>query len=92
MVTVRAEARGGLWLCDVTVDHGGRRTRHAVTVTPLDLESWAGGVDREDVESLVVRSFGFLLEREPAGAILGTFELSMIQRYFPEYDRIFRRQ
>jgi hypothetical protein len=42
-----------------------------------------------DVESLVARSFAFLLEREPPNAILGTFDLSVIQRYFPEYDSIF---
>jgi hypothetical protein len=45
-----------------------------------------------DVESLVARSFEFLLEREPPNAILRTFDLSVIQRYFPEYDSIFSRR
>lgn len=89
MLTVRAEARGGRWVCEVTVDHAGRRTRHSVTVTPLDLERWAEGANREAVESLVTRSFEFLLEREPPSAILATFDLSVIQRYFPDYDRAF---
>jgi hypothetical protein len=92
MVTVRAEARGEDWLCDVTVDQSGRRTRHAVTVRRADLERWAAGTEREDVESLIARSFDFLLEREPPSAILATFELSVIQRYFAEYDRRFRRR
>jgi hypothetical protein len=92
MIKVRAEARGEDWLCDVTVDQSGRRTRHAVTVRRADLERWAAGTEREDVESLIARSFDFLLEREPPSAILATFELSVIQRYFAEYDRRFRRR
>jgi len=90
VVTVRAEANGDTWLCEVSVDHAAMRTRHQVTVRRADLERWAGGAEREDVESLVERSFDFLLEREPPNAILATFELSVIQRYFPEYDPAFR--
>jgi hypothetical protein len=92
MVEVRAEARGDDWLCDVTVDQSGRRTRHAVTVRRADLDRWAEGTEREDVESLVKRSFDFLLEREPPSAILASFEISVIQRYFGEYDSAFRRR
>jgi hypothetical protein len=92
MVEVRAEARGEDWLCDVTVDQSGRRTRHAVTVRRADLERWADGTAREDVESLVAKSFDFLLEREPPSAILATFDLSVIQRYFADYDRTFMRR
>lgn len=51
----------------------------------------AASNDRAGVEDLVRRSFEFLLEREPAGSILASFELSVIARYFPEYDRAFRR-
>jgi hypothetical protein len=92
MVSVRAQTHGEDWLCDVTVDQSGRRTRHAVTVRRADLERWADGTEREDVESLVARSFDFLLEREPPSAILASFELSLIQRYFAEYDRTFKRR
>jgi hypothetical protein len=92
MVTVRAEASGDHWLCEVDIDDAGRHTRHAVTVTRADLELWAGGTERADVESLVRRSFDFLLEREPPNAILASFELSVIPRYFPEYDSDIRRQ
>jgi len=42
------------------------------------------------VERLVMRSFKFLLEREPAGSILKTFQLSVIPRYFSEFDSIIR--
>ena len=89
---MRARAHGDDWLCDVTVDQSGRRTRHVVTVRRTDLERWADGPEREDVESLVARSFDFLLEREPPSAILASFEISVIQRYFAEYDAAFRRR
>lgn len=91
MVAVRVEAKGDDWLCDVSVDSGGQRTRHTVTVTRADLERWGGGTSREDAETLVARSFDFLLEREPPSDILATFDLSVIRRYFPEYDAAFKR-
>lgn len=37
-------------------------------------------------EELVKKSFEFLLEREGPESILPEFELSVIQRYFPEYE------
>lgn len=91
MVSVQADPKGDGWLCTVSVDHAGRRTTHSVAVSRGDLERWGTGAEREDVESLVTRSFEFLLEREPPSAILASFDLSVIQRYFPEYDREFRR-
>jgi len=92
VVVVTAEAVGHSWVCDVSVDHRGQRTHHVVRVSPADLASWAAGGERNDVEDLVARSFDFLLEREPPNAILATFELSVIQRYFPDYDRAFQRK
>ncbi len=92
MVVVHAETMGDDWLCDVRVDRSGPRTKHSVTVRRADLERWADGTDREAVESLVARSFDFLLEREPPNAILASFELSLIRHYFPEYDAAFKRK
>jgi hypothetical protein len=93
MVEVRAQLEGAVWSCQVTVDHGGRRTEHLVTVTAADLERWGRGPGSSpgDVEDLVARSFDFLLQREPASSILRTFDLAVIERYFPEYDKEFRR-
>ena len=67
----------------VTVDEGGSRTSHLVTVEPGYAGRLVGAVPREE---LVRRSFEFLLEREPKEAILRSFELSVIARYFPEYE------
>ena len=92
MVTVRARPKGDEWLCEVSVDNTGKLTRHVVTVTKADLERWADGTERADVENLVARSFEFLLEREPPQAILANFKLSVIQSYFSDYDTALRRQ
>lgn len=91
MIVVRAEMEGESWRCQVSIDHAGQRTRHLVTVTPSDVDRWAEGSERGDVERLVTKSFDFLLEREPPSAILATFELSVIQRYFPDFDSTFKR-
>jgi len=40
----------------------------------------------------VRRSFEFLLEREPKESILTRFDLSLISRYFPEYEREIKRR
>jgi hypothetical protein len=91
MVVVYAQKEGVSWRCEVSVDHAGQRSRHLVTVTPSDVSRWAEGGDAKDVEGLVAKSFDFLLEREPPSAILATFDLSVIQSYFPDYDRAFKR-
>jgi len=36
---------------------------------------------------LIEKSFEFLLERESNTSILRSFDLPVIQRYFPEYER-----
>jgi hypothetical protein len=90
VVSVRVEPDGDAWVCEVVVDHIGEHTRHRVTVTRKDLARWGRGSER-DVEDLVSRSFDFLLEREPPSSILASFDLSSIQRYFPDYDAAFKR-
>jgi hypothetical protein len=63
---------------------GATRTEHRVRVRAVDIE----GLFPESppaVEKLIEESFRFLLEREPNTAILPSFELPVIGRYFPEY-------
>lgn len=38
-------------------------------------------------EELVRKSFEFLLEREPKESILREFNLNVISKYFPEYEK-----
>ena len=46
--------------------------------------------DATEPTDLVRRSFEFLLEREPKASILRRFDLPLIGRYFPEYERTIR--
>ncbi|MFW6107453.1 MAG: hypothetical protein ACOC8A_02060 [bacterium] len=68
---------------EVTVE-GPATTTHRVTVRPDYYQKLTGG--RVPPEKLVERSFDFLLERESNRSILSKFDLSVIQRYFPEYE------
>jgi hypothetical protein len=52
-----------------------------IRVSASDLERYGGG----DVHDLLRRSIEFLLDREPNTSILREFDLSSIERYFPEY-------
>jgi hypothetical protein len=69
------------WL--VTVE-GERRTQHRVRVSEAEAKQFGAG---RSVEELLRASFAFLLERESNSSILSSFELSVIGRYFPEYER-----
>ena len=71
------------------VVQAGTPTTHIVTVAPDYAAKLTG--DRTSTEQLVARSFDFLLEREPNTSILRRFDLPVIGRYFPEYERVFRR-
>ncbi len=74
----------------VTVAEGGTRSSHRVTVRQDHYEKLSGG--KVSVEELVRRSFEFLLEREPKESILGQFDLSVIARYFPDYEQLIQKR
>ena len=71
----------------VTVREGGGQTTHRVTATPEVVSGYAGDTD---AATLVEASFRFLLEREPKEAILGSFALPVIERYFGDYPNVIR--
>jgi hypothetical protein len=81
---VRCGRDGERWLCLVRVREGPFATEHRVTVQPDDLARLDPAA--EDPELLVRAAFAFLLEREPASAILQTFDLPLIGRYFPGWE------
>jgi hypothetical protein len=88
-IEVRCEGRGEGWTCDVSVG-GERGSRHTVSVRRADLDRYDPGAS--DPDDLVRRSFEFLLAREPASSILRSFDLPVIERYFPEYPREIARR
>lgn len=63
---------------------GSQPTTHEVGLSDSYYEELAG--EGETPEGLIERSFRFLLEREPNTSILPSFDLSVIGRYFPEYE------
>jgi hypothetical protein len=69
----------------VTVREGQSETRHRVTLNKGDYSQLVG--EETSPEALVEESFRFLLEREPKESILRSFDLLVIERYFPEYRR-----
>jgi hypothetical protein len=84
-IEVKKTDHGDRYEFQVTVRERGRETRHRVTLRKADYERLAGG--EASPEDLVTESFWFLLEREPKESILGSFDLTLIGRYFPEYER-----
>jgi hypothetical protein len=66
------------------IEKGGEST-HRVSMKQADYARLTGG--KIEPEELVRRSFEFLLEREPKESILGRFDLSVISRYFPDFER-----
>ena len=88
MIDVLCATTDAGWTCAVSVDDGGSATTHEVAVSRADLARLAPGAS--DPEDLVRRSFEFLLEREPKESILRQFDLPVIGRYFPEYERTIR--
>ena len=88
-VDVRCEPGAAGWTCSVRVDDGdGPPSSHVVAVAGPDLERLAPGA--ADPADLVARSFNFLLAREAKTSILGRFDLMVIARYFPEFERTIR--
>lgn len=73
----------------VRVAEGGRETRHDVTAARADFERLARA--GESGEAFVARCFEFLLAREPKESILSRFDVSVIGRYFAEFEREMRR-
>lgn len=74
----------------VKVSEGQSQSSHDVTVPHDYYQKLTGG--RVSVNELVKRSFEFLLEREPKESILKRFDLQVINRYFPEYEREIKKR
>ena len=87
-IDVRCEPDSDGWTCQVRLTDAAGIGEHRVTVDRADLSRLAPGA--ADPSDLVRRSFAFLLEREPRSSILRTFELTVIGRYFPDWERSIR--
>jgi hypothetical protein len=85
MIEVRRTADGDPLVFAVVVRDGKGETRHSVTMSQQACARLAAGAGAP--EQLVEAAFGFLLDREPKEAILSHFDITVISRYFPEFER-----
>jgi Holliday junction resolvase-like predicted endonuclease len=84
MITVTRQSGDDPLVFDVVVGEAGGVSRHRVTLTRADLARLVGA---RAPERLIEAAFRFLLEREPKESILARFDVSVIARYFPEFER-----
>ena len=68
----------------VAVEKRGSKTTHTVTLTDKYYKKLTGGILSK--EDLIKKSFEFLLEREPKESIMSKFDLTVISKFFPEYE------
>lgn len=85
-IDVRCVPEATGWRCSATIDDGHGTSAHDVTVATEEADALAAAADQSDVERLVYETVAFLLEREPKEAILRAFDLSVVGRYFPDYE------
>jgi hypothetical protein len=72
---------------DVVVHEQKGESRHSVTISADDAARYSGS--GLDPALCVEAAMTFLLDREPKESILGAFDISVIRRYFPEFDETF---
>jgi len=85
MIEVRRIGEGDPLAFDVVVLEGKGETRHQVTMASAVYERLARG--KHAPERVIEAAFSFLLDREPKESILGRFDVTVISRYFPEFER-----
>lgn len=81
--TVASETKDA-FVVTVRVREGGGETSHEVTVCRADLARL--GRAGEPVTAFLERCFRFLLARESKESILRRFDVTVIGRYFPEFE------
>lgn len=84
-IEVRRAGEGDPLEFAVVVREGKGESRHHVTMAKATAERLAAG--KHAPERVVEAAFRFLLDREPKESILGRFDVTVISRYFPEFER-----
>jgi hypothetical protein len=83
-ITVTQLTKGDPMEFDVEVRDGKGRTHHRVTMQAAIHARMAGTATPA---ALIRAAFAFLLERESKESILGRFDVTVISRYFPEFEQ-----
>ncbi|MDA2922038.1 hypothetical protein MYX07_02090 [Patescibacteria group bacterium AH-259-L07] len=87
---IKQEITSGGWRFVVAVGTSADIIKYRVEVDKEYYEQLTHG--KHTPEGLVKKSFEFLLAREPKESILGSFNLNVINTYFPEYNEVIKRQ
>jgi hypothetical protein len=85
MIHIRRIADGDPLAFEVVVREGGGETHHHVTISRHEGDRLTGG--EHSPERCVEAAFRFLLDREPKEAILKRFDVTVIRRYFPDFEQ-----
>lgn len=85
MIEVKRTSEGDPLEFEVILRVGGGETRHHVTMARDTYERLTMGTHTP--EHCVTAAFQFLLDREPKESILSHFDITVISRYFPEFER-----
>jgi hypothetical protein len=85
MIEVRRTGNGDFLQFEVVVRDDQGETRHQVTMARETCDRLTGG--KHTPERCLEAAFRFLLDREPKESILSRFDVTVISRYFPEFER-----
>lgn len=85
MIEVQRVGDGNLLDFEVVVREGKGETRHRVTMSEAKSQQLTAG--KHTPERCIEAAFCFLLDRETKESILARFDISVISRYFPEFEQ-----
>ncbi|OCK62054.1 hypothetical protein [Bradyrhizobium sp. LMTR 3] len=85
MIKVERTGEGDPLEFEVIVRVGNGETRHHVTMARETCERLTKGTHTP--ERCIETAFQFLLDREPQESILRRFDITVISRYFSEFER-----
>jgi hypothetical protein len=85
MIEVRRIGAGDPFEFEVVVREGNGETRHRITMAKGTCNRLTGG--KHAPEDCVRAAFRFLLDREPKESILSRFDITVIGRYFSEFEQ-----
>jgi hypothetical protein len=85
MIVVKRIKDGDSLEFDITVRDAKGASHHHVTIERKTCERLGGAAHTP--ERVLEAAFRFLLDREPKESILGRFDVSVIARYFPEFEQ-----
>jgi hypothetical protein len=84
MIDVRCTSTDDPLEFDVTLGEGADKSRHHVTMDKATQDKLGSG---HAPERVIAAAFAFLLDREPKESILPRFDVTVISRYFPEFEK-----